>query len=285
MVQLEQHVSTERSPDVIGASSIADLVLQANDGVMPQSSEQGRQILEQLPLPTKRNFISDDYTAANLVVNIRWLDTDQMRELKEQLTMDIAGHPAGVNVTLTGMSVIEMELFSALTSGREKMTLIGVGLIFFGLFVLFRFRILRAFAATLPIALILGWSSGVMFLLGIKYTPLTATLGALILGIGVEFTILLMMRYYEEREKGNGPVEAMTTAMTKIGRAIVASGLTVIGGFAALLIARDFLILRDFGIVTMINVFFALVATLVVLPTLIVLFDNWQERRRARRLA
>ncbi len=207
-----------------------------------------------------------------------------MRECKELLTTDIADHPAEANVTLTGASIIEMELFNALTSGREKMTLIGVGLIFLGLFLVFKFNLLRAFLATLPIGLILGWSSGVMFLLGIKYTPLTATLGALILGIGVEFTILLMMRYHEERGKGEGPVEAMTIAMTKIGRAIVASGLTVIGGFAALLIARDFLILRDFGIVTMINVFFALVSTLVVLPALIVLFDSWRERRRARRV-
>jgi predicted RND superfamily exporter protein len=101
------------------------------------------------------------------------------------------------------------------------------------------------------------------------------------LGIGTEFTILLMMRYYEERGKGEGPSQAMTTAMTKIGRAVIASGLTVIGGFAALLIARDFPILRDFGIVTMVNVFFALVSTLVVLPTLIVLFDRWRERRQA----
>jgi uncharacterized protein len=48
-----------------------------------------------------------------------------------------------------------------------------------------------------------------MFLTGIQYTPLTATLGSLIMGIGVEFTILLNMRYYEERGKGKGVVEAI----------------------------------------------------------------------------
>jgi predicted RND superfamily exporter protein len=103
------------------------------------------------------------------------------------------------------------------------------------------------------------------------------------MGIGVEFTILLMMRYYEERGKGEGPVEAMTTAMTKIGRAIIASGFTVIGGFAALLIAKDFLILRDFGIVTVVDVFLALVTTLFVLPSLIVLVESWRERQRLSR--
>ncbi len=119
-----------------------------------------------------------------------------------------------------------------------------------------------------------------MYLLGIKYTPMTATIGALIIGIGVEFTILLMMRYNEERKKGAEVTESMITAMTTVGRAIIASGFTVIGGFGTLLIADDFLILRDFGIVTLVNVFFALVSTLFVLPALIVLIDSWREKRR-----
>ena len=94
---------------------------------------------------------------------------------------------------------------------------------------------------------------------------------------------MLMMRYYEERGKGEAPVEAMTTAMTNIGRAIIASALTTIGGFGALLIAWDFPVLRDFGIVTTINVFFALLSTLFVLPTLIVWIDSLREKRRLAR--
>ena len=92
-----------------------------------------------------------------------------------------------------------------------------------------------------------------------------------------------MMRYDEERKKGEGPVVAMTTAMSNIGPAIVASGFTTIGGFAALLGALDFVILRDFGIVTMINVFFAMISTLFVLPALIVLGESrWGNSRLAR---
>lgn len=152
-------------------------------------------------------------------------------------------------------------------------------MVFAGLFFLFKFNLLRAIIAILPIGLILGWSSGTMYLLGIKYTPVTATLGSLIIGIGVEFTILLMMRYYEERDKGEDIAVAMTTAITRIGRAIIASGFTVIGGFGALLIATDFPMIQDFGVVTMINVLFALVSTLFVLSALIVTLDRWRGKR------
>ena len=94
-----------------------------------------------------------------------------------------------------------------------------------------------------------------------------------------------MMRYYEERGKGESPIVAMTTAMTKIGRAVITSGLTVVGGFGALLFARDFPILTDFGAVTMINVAFALVSSLIVLPTIIVAVDQRKERNLAKERA
>ena len=283
MVQFEDCIGTDLAENVFSTDSVADLVLQANGSEMPQTSEEARHCLEGLPVPLTRNMVSDDYTAANLIVGLvstEQEEVEQLREVQAQLADYASDNPDGINITVTGARALGPELLDAFTSGRLKITLIGVGLIFLGLFFLFRFSLLKAFMATLPIALIIGWSSGIMYASGIKYTPLTACLGALILGIGVEYTILLMRRYYEERGKGEGPREAMTTAMTRIGRAILASGLTTIGGFAALLAATDFVILRYFGMMTVIDVFLALVSALVVLPPLIVWVDSWRERRR-----
>jgi len=280
MVQLEQSLGTEQAAKVGSVNSIADLIMQVSGGQIPQDSQQIKQILVNIPAPIKKNLISDDYTAVNIIVNAKEAGINNVKALQTILPNYISNSPSGVNVTITGSSVIQVALLDALSGDRVKMTLIGIGFVFLGLFLLFRFNIVKALLAIIPIGLIIGWSSGSMYLIGISYTPLTATLGALIMGIGVEFTILLMTRYYEERNKGDSPVAAMTTAMTKIGRAIIASGLTVIGGFGALLIAKDFLILHDFGIVTMINVFFALISTLFVLPTFIVWIDSWIERRR-----
>ncbi len=280
MVQYEDRIGTELAEEFSSANSVADLVLQANGGEMPQSSEQVKQVLEKLPGPLRRNLVSEDYTAANIVVRLRGEDVARLRKLQTEVTEYAIDRPPGVDITVTGAGALDLELFDALSTGRSKMTLIGVGFIFLALFLLFRFSLLKAFLAILPIGLIIAWSSGLMYLSGLKYNPLTSTMGVLILAIGVEYTILLMRRYYEERGKGEGPREAMTTAMTKIGRAIIASGLTDIAGFAALLAAVDFLILRDFGMLTVINVFLALVSTLVVLPALVVWVDSWRERRR-----
>ena len=280
MLQVEHRISTELAEDVGRTDSVAALVLQANGGRMPQTSEQVRQVLDSVPRPVRRNLVSEDFSAANLVVGIRELDIDRTKQLRSQLTDCVADRPAGVDAAVTGTAIIHTQLFDDMGGNRLKITLIGVGFVFLGLFLLFRFKLLKTFMAILPIGLIIGLSSGLIYLSGIKYNPLSACLGALILGIGVEYTILLMMRYYEERGKGEGPKEAMTTAMIRIGRAIIASGLTDIGGFAALLGAGAFLIVRDFGIMTVVNVLLALVSTLVVLPALVVWVDSWREKRR-----
>ena len=286
ILQLESQIMSNQAEAVRSTSSIADTItMMAAGGSIPQDPLQIKGIITSLPPQIAGNLITSDSRAANIIVSLNGTSTgDQSRQLVAVLKGYIGEPPSGVSAAVTGFPVIGNKMFDSLTGGRMEMTFIGIGMVFGGLLILFRFRIIRALMATLPIALILGWSSGIMYLLGIKYTPTTSTLSALIIGIGIEFTILLMMRYYEERGNGEEPFIAMVTAMTKIGRAIVASGLTVIGGFGALLIARDFPILVDFGVVTMINVTFALISTLFVLPPLIVWIDSWQSRKELKAL-
>ncbi len=279
MWQVQLKIREKASDMVGGTNSLANLVLQTARGKIPETSEEVKKSLAPMPPEIKGNLVSNDFKAANLSVNIKALTGDELGELLNNLGEWIKDAPPGVRTTLTGEAVMHEQLITGLTGGRLKMTLIGFVLVFAGLIVCFRFRPIRALMAVLPIGLILGWSALVMYSAGILYSPATATLGALIIGIGVEFTVLLMTRYYEERRNGRKPDEAMTVAMTRIGRAIIASGLTVVGGFGALLIARDFPVLQDFGVVTMINIFFALVSTLIVLPPLIVWVDSWWARR------
>ncbi|NOQ33574.1 MAG: MMPL family transporter, partial [Methanosarcinales archaeon] len=156
-------------------------------------------------------------------------------------------------------------------------------LILGGLFLLYR-DWLKAAIPVLTMILVIGWSSGVMYALGIDYTPMTATLGALILGIGSEYAVMMMERYFEERGKGLVPIEAIRISTGKIGTAITASGLTTLAGFSALL-ASPFPLNRNFGIITVIAVLLALIASFFVFPVLVVWLDEMREGRRVRKVA
>ena len=107
---------------------------------------------------------------------------------------------------------------------------------------------------------------------------MSATLGALVIAIATEFSVLLAARYEEERAAGRTLGEALRAAYARTGAAVAASGITAIAGFAALL-ATDIRMLRDFGIVTVLDLTVALIGVMLVLPAALV----WAEARDSPR--
>jgi hypothetical protein len=126
--------------------------------------------------------------------------------------------------------------------------------------------------------MVIGWMGGVMYISGMTYNPMTATLGALILGVGSEYAILTMERFYEEKEKTEDVMEALSIATGSIGAAIFASGLTTIFGFSAL-IASPFPMTSSFGTITVLSVIFALFATFTVFPVLLIRLEYWRRHK------
>jgi uncharacterized membrane protein YdfJ with MMPL/SSD domain len=101
---------------------------------------------------------------------------------------------------------------------------------------------------------------------------MSVTLGALVIAISTEFSVLLSARYREERRAGAGAARAVELAYRSTGAAVVASGLTAIAGFAALM-ASDIRMLRDFGILTVLDLAVSLLGVLLVLPAALI----WAE--------
>jgi predicted RND superfamily exporter protein len=124
-----------------------------------------------------------------------------------------------------------------------------------------------------------GWNGLVMFVLGIDYTPMTATLGSMTIGVASEYTILIMERCYEELENGLPLVEAIRQSVQKIGTAITVSGLTTIFGFSALMLS-SFGIISNFGILTVISVGFALLGAIIIMPAVLVIAGSFRTPDR-----
>ena len=102
---------------------------------------------------------------------------------------------------------------------------------------------------------------------------MSATLGALVIAIATEFSVILTSRYYEEREAGRSLGEALRRAYARTGAAVAASGVTAIAGFAVLAVS-DVRMLRDFGLVTVLDLSVALIGVMVVLPATLVAAED-----------
>jgi uncharacterized protein len=255
---------------VVETKSISSVLEQTNDGKLPENPSAA---IDDMPEDQIKLLVNDSRTTGVITVGIEHLEANELKKFINELEVFVADNePEGMETTVTGKAVLDVEMVTSLTTGRHEMTLLGIGLVFIGLLAIYRHPV-KAFIPLLPILFIVGWSGGIMYLFNISYTPLTATLGALIIGIGTEFTILIMERFYEERKKGFTSFESIVIANKKIGKAVLASGLSVIGGFSALLIS-DFVILSNFGMMTLINVFFSLISTIIVMPAILILLDR-----------
>jgi len=273
----------ERRDNIYSSDSIVTLIKSMNGGVIPDNSGDIERLYDKMSEDNRDMYM---YGSNTLLLNLNIGDAmggiglEGIDALSDIVQEDIKWMlpPPDMSITITGGSIVFSEVIDALTSGRIFMTYLGLMLVFMGLLAIYR-DLTKALVPVVTMFMVIGWAGGLMYYMGMVYTPMTATLGALILGVGSEYAVLMMERYYEEKDKGAGPVEAMQEASVKIGKAILTSGLTTIFGFSAL-IASPFSMTSNFGIVTVLDVSLALFATFVIFPPVIVTLDSYRERRK-----
>ncbi|WP_017727080.1 efflux RND transporter permease subunit [Halalkalibacterium ligniniphilum] len=268
MNDLEGDLSSyEHVSQVTGISSVLKTL---NQKELP-NPEDTQAILDNLPSEMQRLFISEDKKMAVITVTLDNVDPAEQEAVLNEMEGSIIP-PNGMEVKAVGSQVLQIKAINNLTGSRHISQLIGLVGILIGLAIAYR-SIRQSLLPIVPIVLVLGWSGGILYVTNTPINPLTAVLGALILGIGAEFTILFMERYHEERHRGLEKNEAIIIAMTKVGRAITASGLTVVAGFSTLIFS-SFSGISQFGVVTVLDVALCLLSTLIILPAIIVLLDK-----------
>jgi len=203
---------------------------------------------------------------------IRAQSLEDQRKLVDRVRGEIGDPPDGVEVQLAGLSVIAAESAGDLSSSRYWLTLAGIVLVGLALLLIYRsWR--RAVVPLVPTVLATGWASLLLWITGIPLNPMSAALGALTIAIATEFGVLLVGRFHEERGGGADVEEALSRAYSRTGAAVVASGATAIAGFAVL-VASDVQMLRDFGLVTVVDLAAALVGVLLILPATLLLVER-----------
>ena len=212
-----------------------------------------------------------------IAFGIKVMPFDQQKELIDDIRAQVdppgTGNdpPAGVHAQVLGLPVLAADANSALSGSRYLVTVVSLVAVALLLAVVYR-SARRSLVPLIPILLATGWSSLVLWVAGVPLNPMSATLGALVVAIATEFSVLLSARYHEERRRGGTVGEALRRAYARTGMAVLASGITAIAGFAVLVLT-DIRMLRDFGLVTVFDLGVALAGVLLVLPAALV----WAE--------
>ena len=124
------------------------------------------------------------------------------------------------------------------------------------------------------------WTLGLTALLLGTLNILTAFVGAILLGLGIDHGIHLLSRYLEERQAGLPHPTAVRAAFDETGRGVFLAGLTTALGFLGLSISgfRGF---QEFGTIAAMGVALLVIAYLSVLPALLALIGPQLTRSKA----
>jgi uncharacterized protein len=215
---------------------------------------------------------------ALLSFGIRAQSLEDQQALIERVRSEVGepgapgGPPMGVKVRFAGLPVIAAAAASDLSSSRYWLTLAGLAAVALVLLLVYR-SFTRALIPLIPVVLATGWSSLVLWLSQVPLNPMSAALGALTIAIATEFSVILAARFREERGGGLDVSDAIRAAYARTGPAVFASAVTVIAGFAVLIVS-DVSMLRDFGFVTVIDLGVALLGVVVALPAALVLLEE-----------
>jgi predicted RND superfamily exporter protein len=226
----------------------------------------------------KEYLFSDDGYALTIIVRFVESSTDlnstnalidRVRSMADEL--DPESYNAEMTIDFGGGLASRQKQYNSIVDDIKTSAIFTL----LGLFLLlsFYFRRPRAVVTvSAPLLMGVSWTLAIAFLLYGQLTAITVFIFAILLGLGIDFSIHMLHGYDRGRADGLDPVEALAACATTTGLATTVGGLTTLATFLVLTMA-NFKSLSQFGVVASIGVVATLVATIITMPAMVLTFQ------------
>ena len=179
---------------------------------------------------------------------------------------------------------IKAGLAGALVLGRDEMvagledsmslTILAMILILILFIVTFR-MVSSPVIAVFNLIIGITWAMGVAWLLVQTLNMFTAMMAVVLVGLGIDFSIHIISVFSELVNKGIEPKQAIIETLQKVGGGIITGGLTTAAAFLTLLVGRSAGI-SEFGLVCGVGLIVIMIATLIAMPTMLMLRERYR---------
>jgi len=231
---------------------------------LPLDNSAIRESFAQEPLKSQFNR---DYTLTTVRIRATDLD-DGQSSLLDEIREIIDDNPIyNAKVSYFGDSIRFSELGQSLQRDTGVTTLISF--IFVFLLASIAYASIRiGFVALLPVIVAIIWAVGLMGYLGVPFTSLSSGLIALVLGIGVDFSIHLVNSTYNNLDKGKSIRKAIEDTINYTGTPIILSSVTTFIGFLSLTFAT-LLGIQRLGLSLAFSILSVFFVTIIMVPAIL----------------
>lgn len=268
--ELSQNLEKE---SVISSVITAPSLLISQYGRLPETFEESKMFFDNLVFD-KNMILNEDYSYSNMIINVDISKKPDSIEKIEHLIKDIvrdSQKPVGVKFTLTGEPILVNHIMELLIQDNIVTVIIALIAVFLILCYYFRSITIGSIAVT-PVILTLTYLAATMVFLDIRITMITAAIGAMMVGMSVDYSIHITHGFYDEIKRGNK--SALEYVVTHVGGALFASAMTTLFGFLAMTLG-DSPMSQTQGLVLALGITFAFLSSLLVLPALLSLHHKY----------
>jgi predicted RND superfamily exporter protein len=217
-----------------------------------------------------RNYLTEDRRSARVVYTVQ-ADADQdevtadTREVADEYRMTAVA----TGETIVFKAVSDLILESAIVS-------LAVALAGASVFLVVMYWVLEGspylgVANMVPVLITAVLVAGSMRFLGIAFNAITATILAITIGLGVDYSVHVTHRFADERER-HDLATALDLTVRGTGGALLGSMLTTVFGIGVLALAV-FPAIGQFGVLTGMSIAYAFLASMLILPASLVVWD------------
>jgi len=221
------------------------------------------------------NYLTDDRRAAKVVYQVK-PDASQREITTDAQTVTDRYR---LQATATGNTVVFQAIADLiLNSAIQSLALAILGTVIFLVLVfwLIEGRPSLGVANTIPILVTVATIAGTIRLAGISFNAFTATILAITIGLGIDYSVHVVHRFADEYHEYEA-MEAIRRTVQGTGGALTGSMLTTVFGIGVLMLAL-FPAIGQFGLLTALSIFYSYVASLVVAPSVLILWARFEER-------
>jgi len=197
--------------------------------------------------------------------------TETIKKIRE-IIADIGMEYPSLSIGLTGEPVLEDDQLQESSKDSLNSALLAFSLVSFLFFISYR-EILRPAIGLIVLAMALCWSLAFPMVTIGHLNIISEAFVAMVIGMGIDFSIQYMSRYEEEISGGKTILEALKTTSKHTGAAIFTGGCTTAIAFFTMCF-NDFIGLQEFGIVAGFGILFCLLSSLTLLPAMYFWIDS-----------
>ncbi len=207
-------------------------------------------------------------------------DLKRVNLLVKELSADAAPLKKYGKVEIAGDAIVGKASLDEINNNQMRslaLSVISAIAMLIVLFMITKKSITLGIIAAIPILLVVTWNWLLMYFLGISLNVMTNTIASLCVGLGVDYGIHITHRFVEETDRYYDLKKAILRATGNLGRGMLGASTTTIASIGILTLST-IPPLSNFALILSFSIFFAFVSSILVLPSLLVIWSRYRRK-------